>query len=143
MADFSKLNGYNVKDAQARSSIADLTQLVAGEHEELTQDEYDALVNPDEDTVYFITDSEAEGDFSDFETRMSRIEQEFIVYYQNGNQRIPLYTENIKKVIKVDNNTVEWYIDDPDTNKHYKATVTATGQGNVRTNPQMTVVEVI
>ena len=112
-------------------------------HEELTQDEYDALVNPDEDTVYFITDSEAEGDFSDFETRMSRIEQEFIVYYQNGNQRIPLYTENVKKVIKIDNNTVEWYIDDPDTGKHYKATVTAEGQGNVRTNPQINVVEVV
>ena len=112
-------------------------------HTELTQAQYDALVDPDDNTEYFITDSEAEGDFSNFETRMSRIEQEFIVYYRNGNQRIPLYTENIKKVIKIDNNTVDWYIDDPDTGKHYKATVTAEGQGNVRTNPQISVVEVV
>jgi hypothetical protein len=129
---------YKGNELYATNELPDITP-----HVELTQSQYDALVNPDEDTEYFITDSEAEGDFSDFETRMSRIEQEFIVYYQNGNQRIPLYTENIKKVIKIDNNTVEWYIDDPDTGKHYKAIVTAEGQGNVRTNPQISVVEVV
>lgn len=141
--------GTGVAASNVQGAISELDadiSTVASEivpHEDMTQEQYDAIENPDGNTVYFINDTEAEGDFSNIESRMEKLEKEFIVYYLDGNYRIPLYTENVKKVIKIDNNTVDWYIDDPDTGKHYKATVTAEGQGNVRTNPQINVVEVV
>lgn len=48
-----------------------------------------------------------------------------------------------KSMTKVDANTVEIIVNDPVTTKDYKITVTASGSGNTRTNPQYTIEEVI
>jgi len=50
------------------------------EHMELTQTQYDALTPAEKNngTEYFITDAIAEGDFSDLETRLLRMENSFV-----------------------------------------------------------------
>ena len=112
-------------------------------HVELTQSQYDALQNPDPNTEYFITNADASGDFSSIEDRMTAIEDEYTIVYMDGNVRIPLYTRNVYKVVRVDGNTIEWYIAEPTSQRNFKATVTATGSAGTRTNPTVTVTEIV
>jgi hypothetical protein len=111
-------------------------------HTELTQAQYDALT-PAADTIYFITDSDTDINFSDFETRLQDVEENYTLYYVDGNTRVPLTLKNTKNITRIDDNTVEWDILEPISNKMYKATVTASGTGNVRRNPQITITEVV
>lgn len=112
-------------------------------HIELTQSQYDALQNPDAGTEYFITDATSGVAVSSLESRLAALEMQETVYYVNGVQRIPLYSQNITKMVKVDDNTVDWYFLEPTSQKTYKARVTAQGEGNTRTNPLIVVTEVI
>lgn len=114
-------------------------------HRDLTQVQYDALSSAEKNngTEYFITDANADGDFSAIENRVTCLENDFIAIYRNGNEVIRLYLANMTQVVKVDSNTVEWYITDPDTHRNFKVTVVTQGSGTVRTHPQVTVVEVV
>lgn len=111
-------------------------------HIDLTQAQYDALT-PATDTIYFITDSDTDINFSDFETRLQNIEENYTLYYVDGSTRVPLTLKNTKNITRIDDNTVEWDILEPTSNKMYKATVTASGTGNVRRNPQIAITEVV
>jgi hypothetical protein len=55
---------------------------------------------------------------------------------------VPLQLSNTYNVTKVNNNTVEWYVNEPTSNKNYKITVTASGAGNTRVNPRAVITEV-
>ena len=129
---------YMGDELYATNELPDITP-----HVELTQSQYDALQNPDPNTEYFITNADASGDFSSIEDRMTAIEDEYTIVYMDGNVRIPLYTRNVYKVVRVDGNTVEWYIAEPTSQRNFKATVTATGSAGTRTNPTVTVTEVV
>ena len=129
---------YKGDELYATNELPDITP-----HVELTQSQYDALQNPDPNTEYFITNADASGDFSSIEDRMTAIEDEYTIVYMDGNVRIPLYTRNVYKVVRVDGNTVEWYIAEPTSQRNFKATVTATGSAGTRTNPTVTVTEVV
>lgn len=129
---------YKGDELYATNELPDITP-----HVELTQSQYDALQNPDPNTEYFITNADASGDFSSIEDRMTAIEDEYTIVYMDGNVRIPLYTRNVYKVVRVDGNTVEWYITEPTSQRNFKATVTATGSAGTRTNPTVTVTEVV
>lgn len=137
LGSFTDLTNYYNK--------TEINTLLAGLHVECTQAQYDLLTPAQKNngTEYFITDASTEGNFADLETRLIHLEDEFVVVYQSGNEIIYLYLQNTTKVEKVDDNTVEWYITDPATHRNFKATVTATGEGNVRTNPQVVVMEVV
>ena len=111
-------------------------------HTELTQAQYDALQNPDAGTEFFITDASSGVAVSALESRLAALEMQETVYYINGVQRVPLYSQNITKMVKVDDNTVDWYFLEPTSQKTYKARVTAQGEGNTRTNPLIIVTEV-
>ena len=111
-------------------------------HIDLTQAQYDALT-PATDTIYFVTDSDRDINFSDFETRLQNIEENYTLYYVDGSTRVPLTLKNTKNITRIDDNTVEWDILEPTSNKMYKATVTASGTGNVRRNPQIAITEVV
>lgn len=134
-------SGLTATDVQA--AIDEVNTDVQKQHVELTQSQYNALQNPDPNTEYFITDADASGDFSSIEDRMTAIEDEYTIVYMDGNVRIPLYTRNVYKVVRVDGNTVEWYIAEPTSQRNFKATVTATGSAGTRTNPTVTVTEVV
>lgn len=124
---------------------SEINSLLAGIHIECTQAQYDLLTPAQKNNgaEYFITDAETEGDFSEIETRLDNLEANFVVIYENGNDIVRLYTQNTTRVVKVDANTIEWYITDPESHRNFKATVTATGEGSVRTNPQVVVTEVV
>lgn len=111
-------------------------------HTELTQAQYDALQNPDAGTEYFITDASSGVAVSALESRLAALEMQETVYYVNGVQRVPLYSQNIIQVVKVNDNTIDWYFLEPTSQKTYKARVTAQGEGNTRTNPLIVVTEV-
>lgn len=111
-------------------------------HTELTQAQYDALQSPDTNTEYFITDASSGVVLSDLESRLAALEMQETVYYIDGVQRVPLYSQNITQVVKIDDNTVDWYFLEPTSQKTYKARVTAQGEGNTRTNPLIVVTEV-
>ena len=129
---------YKGDELYATNELPDITP-----HVELTQSQYDALQNPDPNTEYFITNGDAGGNFSSIEDRMTAIEDEYTSVYMDGNVRIPLYTRNVYKVVRVDGNTVEWYIAEPTSQRNFKATVTATGSAGTRTNPTVTVTEIV
>lgn len=137
LGSFTDLTNYYNK--------TEINTLLAGLHIECTQAQYDLLTPAQKNNgaEYFITDAETEGDFAEIETRLDNLEANFVVIYENGSDIVRLYTQNTTKVIKVDANTIEWYITDPDSHRNFKATVTATGEGSVRTNPQVTVTEVV
>lgn len=135
------VSGLSATDV--KSAIDEVNTDVQKQHVELTQSQYDALQNPDPNTEYFITNADASGDFSSIEDRMTAIEDEYTIVYMDGNVRIPLYTRNVYKVVRVDGNTVEWYIAEPTSQRNFKATVTATGSAGTRTNPTVTVTEIV
>ncbi len=111
-------------------------------HIDLTQAQYDALTPEQkmDGTEYFITDAVAEGDFSNLETRLQKMESNFIDVSPNVTMPNPV---NYKSMTKVNSNKVEIIIEDTVAHKDYKVTVTASGSGNTRTNPQYTIEEVI
>ena len=131
--------------AQVNNMIAELNAALAASHADVTSAQYDALPAEDKNngTVYFVTDREPEGDFSNIETRLQKIEQHFDIYYEDaqGNRTI-LYTENTKQITRVDRNTVVWIIYSPELDKDFSVTVTMAGAGNTRYDPQITVEEV-
>ena len=128
---------YKGNELYVTNELPDITP-----HIELTQSQYDALQNPDAGTEYFITDASSGVAISSLESRLTTLEMQETVYYINGVQRIPLYSQNITKMVKVDDNTVDWYFLEPTSQKTYKARVTAQGEGNTRTNPLIVVTEV-
>ena len=83
----SEISFDNVTSGLSAKNIQDAVDEVADNatkaHVNITQAEYD-LLTPEEKnngTEYFITDASAEGNFSDLETRLTHLEDEFVVIY--------------------------------------------------------------
>lgn len=140
---------YRVYDELGRQTLYhvqkllnDLNYAFGKVHIELTQAQYNSLSEAQKNngTEYFITDAVAEGDFSNLESRLLKMESNFIDVSPNVTIVDPA---RYKSMTKVDANTVEIIVNDPVTTKDYKITVTASGSGNTRTNPQYTIEEVI
>ena len=137
----------NVPTSDSSNAISSgaIYNALEGVHRELTQAQYDQLTPAEKNngTEYFITDAEAEGDFSDIETRLLAIEENYTLYYIDSNQnKIILHLSDTTKIEKLSDNRVDWTIHCPSNNKDYLVTVTATGSGAVRSNPVVTIAEV-
>ena len=124
------------------AQFEETSKVLSKTHASLTQAQYDTLteLQKNDGTEYFITDAVAEGDFSNLESRLLKMESNFIDVSPNVTIVDPA---RYKSMTKVDANTVEIIVNDPVTTKDYKITVTASGSGNTRTNPQYTIEEVI
>lgn len=111
-------------------------------HVDLTQAEYDALTPEQKNngTEYFITDAQAEGDFSDLERRLLKMEGNFIAVSPNVDMINPAAYVSMTKV---SDNEVHVVLHDSVTNKNWKVIVTAQGSGDTRTNPQYRIEEVV
>lgn len=133
-------SGLSATDVQ--EAIDEIVDDIKNVHVDLTQAQYDALPAAEKvnGTEYFITDAVAEGDFSNLETRLQKMESNFIDVSANVTMPNPV---NYKSMTKVNDNKVEIIIEDTVAHKDYKVTVTANGSGNTRTNPQYTIEEVI
>ena len=98
---------------------------VADEHIELTQAEYDQLTPAKKaEGIYFITDAEAEGDFSNIESRLQTLEAEIIDHYAVTN----LYTMS-----SAANPATITLVDDIDNYDFIVITTTRTGGDNQTT----------
>lgn len=111
-------------------------------HRALTQAQYNALTPAQKNngTEYFITDAQAEGDFSNIETRLHKMEANFIDVTPNLQMLDPA---SYVSITRVNDNQVDIIVHDEVTNKNWKVSVTSTGSGNTRSNPQYTITEVV
>lgn len=111
-------------------------------HIDLTQEQYNALTPTQKNNgaEYFITDAVAEGDFSNIETRLHKMENNFITVSPNLEIANPA---SYVSMTKVDANTVTMTVHDDIADKDYLITVIAQGTGNTRYNPSYTITEIV
>lgn len=127
----------NVQDA-----LDELAASAGATHVDLTQAEYNQLTPAEQNdgTEYFITDAQVNMDYSSLENRILKMEGNFINVSPNLQMLNPAA---YKQVTKVSDNEVYFIVTDPITHIDYKVTVTATGTGDTRTNPQYTIQQVV
>lgn len=133
----SGLTSTNIQDA-----VDEIVDDIEAVHIDLTQAQYNALPAAEKTngTEYFITDAEAEGDFSNLETRLHKMESNFIDVSPNVTTINPAA---YKRMTRVSDNEVQIIINDPVAHKDYLVTVTASGSGNTRYDPQYIITEVV